>query len=74
MSTVVVEKWMVDRARRAARAVGMRVVKSRSRNPLINAGGLLLVDERNIPAGPSDYSLSAEDVLEHCDYITRLAS
>jgi hypothetical protein len=61
------ETALALRARRAAHRVGLVARKTRSRNPIINAGGFALVDPEHggIVYGWR-YDLTAEDVIEYC--------
>ena len=54
-------------ARRAAKRMGLRVCKSRSRTYTTNTkGGFQLVDDRNMVVAGLDYDMTAEDVLRWC--------
>jgi hypothetical protein len=56
-----------QRARRAARRVGCRAVKSRRHESIDNCGGFQLIDAKNWIVGGERFNLSAEDVLDVCD-------
>jgi hypothetical protein len=64
----VSESALEQRARRAARRVGLVARKSRWRvNSPDNLGGFMLVDPRtNVPADGFKYDLSAEYVIGYC--------
>jgi hypothetical protein len=58
-----------QRARRAAKRIGLIATKSRrrTRRPGDNYGGFQLVDvDANIIVGGSRFSMTAEDVLKYC--------
>lgn len=61
----ILDRSDLDRARRAAKRVGWRVVKARGRQHLSNRGGLMLVDEKGVVDG-ANYDLSPHDVLDRC--------
>ena len=57
-----------QRARRAARRLGLEARKSRWRAYSIdNYGGFMLVDPgRNIPVAGPRYDMTAEEVIDYC--------
>jgi hypothetical protein len=70
MSNTREQKCLEARARRAARALGYRIRKSREwkRVPnLDNFGGFMVIDvERNFVVAGSRFDMTAEDVLAWC--------
>jgi hypothetical protein len=70
-ATHTAQRRLEDRARRAAKRVGLRARKSRSHPSLDNEGYFMLVDpDRNWVVAGSRFELSAEDVLEYCEHQT----
>jgi hypothetical protein len=69
MQQEVSENALDQRARRAARRVGLVARKSRWRaNSIDNHGGFMLVDPMtNGAVSGSRYDLSAEEVIEYCN-------
>ena len=63
------ENALEQRARRAARRVGLVARKSRWRaNSIDNHGGFMLVDPmKNWVVRGSRFDLSAQDILDYCD-------
>jgi hypothetical protein len=57
-----------QRARRAARRVGLMAKKSRWRITIDNHGGFMLVEPRgNYPVGGFRFDMTADDVVTYCD-------
>lgn len=55
------------KARRLARRLGLRVVKSRQEISMDNLGDLMLVDvSRNCVVGGSRFDWTADDVISYC--------
>ena len=59
-------KRQENRARRAARKVGLIAKKSRRHDLSINEGGFQLIDERNCLVAGSSFDLSSQEVIEVC--------
>jgi hypothetical protein len=55
-----------QRARRAARRVGLRAIKSRSRNPLYRGAFMIVDPSTGFPIAGFNYDLSAEGVIDFC--------
>lgn len=61
-------KALEDRARRAAKRIGLCAIKSRSLNPLVNHGGFMLVDpSTNFPVAGFQFDLDYVEVIEYCE-------
>jgi hypothetical protein len=55
------------RARRAAKRMGLRAVRSRWRaHSIDNLGGFQILNDRNCIVGGVRFDMSAEDVIEYC--------
>jgi hypothetical protein len=60
-------KVLENRARRAAKRVGLIATKSRSRRNVHNRGGFKIVDrDTNLVVAGRRFECSAEDVIEMC--------
>ena len=67
MSRQISEAALEARARRAARKVGLRAIKSRWRaGSLDNWGGFQIVDSLNYIQAGLRFDLSSEQVIEFC--------
>jgi len=66
---IIYESALDSRARRAAKRVGLRAIKSRWRRDSVdNFGGLMLLDPlKNMIVDGSRFDLSAEQVIDRCD-------
>lgn len=67
MSTLVsiTKSAMEARARRAAKRIGLRAIKSRRHDPLNNYGEFMLLDDR-IPILGFRYDASPKEVIDYC--------
>ena len=59
-------KSQENKARRAARKVGLIAQKSRRHDLLNNEGGFQLIDERNCLVAGFSFDLSSQEVIEYC--------
>jgi hypothetical protein len=59
-------KALDARARRAAKRVGLHVVKARGAETIDNRGGYMLVNQDNWIVAGERFDLSAEFIIEYC--------
>ena len=63
----VTDAALEARARRAAKKIGIRAMKSRWRTGSCdNYGGFMLVDDRNFCRAGARWDMTAEEVIEYC--------
>jgi hypothetical protein len=66
-SAMIIENVQDQRVRRAVRRVGLAARKSRSANPLDNAGGYTLFDPgTGFPVAGAGFSMSPQEAIEFC--------